>query len=293
MIRFIVSDMDGTLFEGHGETVFDLTARNREAMKRVREAGIQFCVASGRMIGYGIRLLEQYGFDHIRAAGFNGAVCYDDGEFVVTKPVDHALLQKIVPMVKARFPRVEVIQIQGLGSERIFTEKDTAGSKEHYSREIAKVGIGKVPPVTVEEFLEDDHGILPGKLSITMPTRQECLEVIAAVQELAADTCFITMSGETLIEIGNRESGKNVFVSYLRRAYGLKREEIAVIGDALNDAEMYDEAGLCFAMESGDPAVKRRAHLVVADVAECVDECIRRNQAERKGTGDFPEAVFL
>ena len=283
MIKFIVSDMDGTLFEGHGETVFDLTPRNREALRRVQEAGIQFCVASGRMIGYGIRLLEQYGFDHIRAAGFNGAVCYDDGEFVDTKPVDYALLQKIVPMVKARFPQVQVIQIQGLGSERIFTSVDMAGSKEHYRKEIAKVGIGKLPPVTVEEFLEDAHGILPGKLSITMPTRRECLEVIAAVQDLVKDTCFITMSGETLIEIGNSESGKNVFVSYLRRAYGLQKEEIAVIGDALNDAEMFDEAGLCFAMASGDPAVKKRADVVVPDVCACIDECIARNQAEQAG----------
>ena len=283
MIKCIVSDMDGTLFEGHGETVFDLTERNRKALQRVREAGIQFCVASGRMIGYGIRLLEQYGFEHIRAAGFNGAVCYDDGEFVDTKPVDRTLLQKIVPMVKERFPRVEVIQIQGLGSERIFTRVDTAGSKEHYRKEIEKVGIGKLPPVTVEEFLEDDHGILPGKLSITMPTRQECLEVIGAVQDMVKDTCFITMSGETLIEIGSRESGKNVFVSYLRKAYGLKREEIAVIGDALNDAEMFDEAGLCFAMASGDGAVQRRADLVVRDVAECIDICIARNEAESLG----------
>ena len=104
MIKFIVSDMDGTLFEGHGETVFDLTERNQAALKRVQEAGIEFCVASGRMIGYGIRLLERYGFRHIRAAGFNGAVCYDDGEFVDTKPVDYGLLQKIVPMIQEKFP---------------------------------------------------------------------------------------------------------------------------------------------------------------------------------------------
>ena len=280
MIKFIVSDMDGTLFEGHGETVFDLTERNQAALKRVQEAGIEFCVASGRMIGYGIRLLERYGFRHIRAAGFNGAVCYDDGEFVDTKPVDYGLLQKIVPMIQEKFPQVQVIQIQGLGSERIFSRADRSGAKARYGREIEKIGIGKLPDITVEEFLQDAQGILPGKLSIIMPTRAECLQVIEAVQSLVADKCFITMSDETLIEIGNRETGKNVFVNYLRRAYGLKKEEISVIGDALNDGAMFDEAGLCFAMESGDGAVKRRADVVVPDVCSCIDDCIARNRAE-------------
>ena len=87
MIKWIVSDLDGTLFEGHGETVFDLSPANEAALQAVQNAGIEFSAASGRMIGYGIHLLEKYGFPQIRTAGFNGAVCYDQGQFVVT----HAL----------------------------------------------------------------------------------------------------------------------------------------------------------------------------------------------------------
>ena len=83
MIKWIVSDLDGTLFEGHGETVFDLCPANEAALKALQRQGIEFCVASGRMIGYGIHLLEKYGFRAIRAAGFNGAVCYDQGQVSV------------------------------------------------------------------------------------------------------------------------------------------------------------------------------------------------------------------
>ena len=79
MIKWIVSDLDGTLFEGHGETVFDLSPANEAALQAVQNAGIEFSAASGRMIGYGIHLLEKYGFPQIRTAGFNGAVCYDQG----------------------------------------------------------------------------------------------------------------------------------------------------------------------------------------------------------------------
>ena len=38
MIKILISDMDGTLFAGHGKTVFDLTQRNNEALERMPAA---------------------------------------------------------------------------------------------------------------------------------------------------------------------------------------------------------------------------------------------------------------
>lgn len=280
MIKFIVSDMDGTLFEGHGETVFDLTERNQAALKKVQQSDIEFCVASGRMIGFGTHLMERYGFKRVRAAGFNGAVCYDQGEFVATRPLDRELIRQIVEMLKESFPQTKVIQIQGLNSERIFTSLDHP-VVETYRQSIAKIGIGRIMDFTVDDFLEDDHGTMAGKLSVTMNNKEECLEVIQAVRAIVKDQCFVTMSNDTLIEIGNCHASKGVFVRYLREAYHLEKEEIAVIGDAMNDTEMYPEAGLCFAMENASEEVKAMADVIVKDVAQCIEFCIRRNEEEK------------
>ena len=279
MIKYIVSDMDGTLFAGHGDTVFDLSDRNRAALEKAREAGMGFCVASGRMIEYGIRLLTMYGFPKICCAGFNGGVCYDDGEIVVSLPLDMELLRRAVEVVEEEFPQYQVIQIQGLNSVRVFTDKDGSVA-DRYRRECARLGIARVADFTVDEFLSDPRDVIPGKLSFIMNSREECEAVRERLRQVLGDTCFITFSDTRLMEVCPREAGKNVFVRYLREAYGLKKEEIAVIGDALNDAEMYSEAGLCFAMASGEPAVKEMADVVVSDVAECIEECLRRNAAE-------------
>ena len=40
MIKWIVSDLDGTLFDGHGETVLDLSAENEAALREIQQAGI-------------------------------------------------------------------------------------------------------------------------------------------------------------------------------------------------------------------------------------------------------------
>lgn len=277
MIKFIVSDMDGTLFEGHGETVFDLTKRNEEALAKLRNSKIEFCVASGRMIGFGLRLMEKYQFSKVRAAGFNGAVCYDQGQFVSVYQLDPALIRQIVDMLNQQYPDYEIIQVQGLNSERIFTDLKHP-IIDYYNKSIAKIGIGKVMDFTVEDFLNGKTDTLAGKLLVTMPTKERTLEVKEKIQAIVKDACFVTMSNDTLIEIGNASANKGVFVKYLKEAYHLTSDEIAVIGDAMNDTEMFPESSYTFAMKSGNEQVKKMADYVVDDVAECIDICLKLNE---------------
>ena len=98
MIKWIVSDLDGTLFDGHGETVLDLSAENEAALREIQQAGIEFSAASGRMIGYSIHLMKKYGFSKIRAAGFNGAVGYDQGKWVAVRALKRETLGQIIQL---------------------------------------------------------------------------------------------------------------------------------------------------------------------------------------------------
>ena len=79
MIRALISDLDNTLFLGHGETVFDLTARNAEGLAELREAQVALYTASGRMSAFGEELLRRNGFTDIRSSGFDGASGTDQG----------------------------------------------------------------------------------------------------------------------------------------------------------------------------------------------------------------------
>ena len=268
MIKWIVSDLDGTLFEGHGETVFDLCPANEAALKALQRQGIEFCVASGRMIGYGIHLLEKYGFRAIRAAGFNGAVCYDQGQFVVTDPLQVRQLREIVAILDGEFPQWTMIQVQGMNSERIFADP-LHPTAQRYRKECAELGIGQVMDFTLDEFLNDDRGILAGKLSLTLPSPEVCLAALLRLRERLQGQCFVTQSGKQLLEIGNGAAHKGVFIDYLKTAYKLKAEEIAVIGDAQNDAEMFAGAGHTFAMQSGSPKLQRIAGHIVESRSGC------------------------
>ena len=40
MIKCLVTDLDGTLFDGHGASLFDLTKRNMEGLIKAKEHGL-------------------------------------------------------------------------------------------------------------------------------------------------------------------------------------------------------------------------------------------------------------
>ena len=276
MIKWIVSDLDGTLFEGHGETVFDLSPANEAALQAVQNAGIEFSAASGRMIGYGIHLLEKYGFPHIRTAGFNGAVCYDQGQFVVTHALAIRHIRQIVEITRKACPQCTMIQVQGLNSERILANLQDPIA-EHYRKECAKLGIGQVMDFTLDQYLDDSQGILAGKLSLTFDSQEACLAARRQLSEPLDHSCFIAQSGERLLEIGSGSAHKGVFIDYLKQTYSLRANEIAVIGDSLNDAEMFAGADHTFAMQSGSPELQRKAGHIVESAADAINWCLDYN----------------
>lgn len=276
MIKILISDMDGTLFAGHGKSVLDLSARNNEALERIRKSSMDFYVASGRMIGFGIRVLKDHGFTDIKAAGFNGAVVYDNGKFPVSYKLDKELIRQIINMLETEFPDYDIIQVQGMNSERIFNVREHP-SITAYRKQIAETGIGVIPDYTIDDFLDHDTGSEAGKFSITLKDALQCEQVRKRLGEILSDSCFVAKSGDVLLEIGNAGASKGVFAKYLKETLDLKKEEIACIGDELNDAEMYPYAGVKFAMASGRDAVKYMSDYVVEDVAEAIDICLKLN----------------
>ena len=163
-----------------------------------------------------------------------------------------------------------------MNSERIFADP-LHPTAQRYRKECAELGIGQVMDFTLDEFLNDDRGILAGKLSLTLPSPEVCLAALLRLRERLQGQCFVTQSGKQLLEIGNGAAHKGVFIDYLKTAYKLKAEEIAVIGDAQNDAEMFAGAGHTFAMQSGSPKLQRIAGHIVESAADAINWCLDYN----------------
>ncbi|MCF0115272.1 MAG: HAD family phosphatase [Erysipelotrichaceae bacterium] len=278
MIKAIISDMDGTLFLGHKATLLDLSDRNEVAIAHMKQEGIDLYVASGRMVPYGVKLLEKYGFKDVKAGGYNGAIGYDNGEIKYAYTITPAIIYKVLDLVEQDFvDTCETMFLQTVDAKRIFRVVNHPISHK-FRKEMSELGIGEVPYYSIREYAAMDEVKNAQKLTMNMNSHEAAVKLSEALQDLVADTCFITFSSDKVVEVGNIIANKGTFVKYIKDSCGYSEDEVAVIGDALNDAEMFPESNFSFAMASGSDDCKKKANYMVEDVAECIEWCINYNK---------------
>ncbi len=276
MIKCLVSDLDGTLFLGHQETVFDLSLVNEKALEKVRNSEIHFYVASGRTVYYGIELLKKYGFDDIILAGFNGSIIFDNGSTIERHCLNNSQVISLIEKIETTFSDFLNIQLQGFNGDRIFYYFDKISSK--LIDELNRNQIGKIIDSDLKKLINQGFDI--AKLSITFETKEKCNECFQIINEEWTNFFYMAQSNPTLIEIVDKSSNKGNFIRYLSEKFNFKREEIACIGDEMNDLEMFDYCGTTFAMSNGNERVKEKAKYIVQNVAECIEKCIQLNAEE-------------
>ena len=82
------------------------------------------------------------------------------------------------------------------------------------------------------------------------------------LQALVGDGATARRSQAKYLDLTPPGTDKGYAVRAFARHYGVKLEEVAVIGDMANDLPMFETAGLAIAMGNGAPEVKQRADLV-------------------------------
>lgn len=275
MIKCLVTDLDGTLFDGHGQTVFDLTSRNVDGLKKAKQHGLTIAVASGRIIGYAQKVMEIQPFDPYLICGFNGAIMkYNDEPFTYVD-MERDTFKSLVAMVKTS-AGVDAIQLQTLDSMRVFEDTDSALANK-YKKEVKSIGIGKVCDVTIQQWFNHYPSSRIGKLSIYMHD-------LGSTNQLMHDLTIqfhnlnVTKSNQLLIEVMRKKANKGTFIDFIMDHTGWTKDEIATIGDNHNDLAMSQKVSTSFGIETGDQHFLDQITYPVQDVAQAIDMIIDMNQ---------------
>jgi Cof subfamily protein (haloacid dehalogenase superfamily) len=244
-ISLVLADVDGTLVTE--EKI--LTGRARQAVRRLRDAGIRFAITSGRPPrGMGM-LFDPLDLD-TPIAGFNG------GLFV--KRDLSILAQRTVPADVTR-QAIGLIRNHGLdawiysGNDWFITKHDAP----HVAREAWTV---KFEPTVVTDFegrldqvakivgVSDDHDRV-----------QRCE---ADAQAMFGQRATAARSQPYYLDITNKNANKGAVVEYLSDHVGVPTEQIVTIGDQPNDVLMFNRSGLSIAMGNASDEVKAQAKAV-------------------------------
>jgi Cof subfamily protein (haloacid dehalogenase superfamily) len=245
-IRFLLSDMDGTLLlPDHS-----LSQRTVDAVRSLREAGVLFSLATGRPPRAMLQQIEALGVDLPTAAFNGGTIVNPDGSVLVAHylPVTVAL---ITLTLFADVPDIEVWVFSG-GDWLV---KDPSGPMVPREQH----GLG-YPPVMVESFEPYLEQI--DKIVATSHNTQLLIELEAQLLPQVEGQAQVSRSQPVYLDVTAMQANKGQALATLAEFVGVPLAQTAALGDGGNDPAMFHRAGFSIAMGQAEEAVKRQADVI-------------------------------
>lgn len=260
-IRFVLSDMDGTLLlPDHS-----LSQRTIDAVRALRSAGVFFSLATGRPPKAMLQQIEALGID-VPTAGFNGGTLVNpDGSILVA----HHLPAEAALIALALFtpqPDVEV----WVFADGDWMLRDATGPMVPREQH----GLG-YPPVVVESFEPFLDRI--DKIVAASANTELLIELEAQLQPKVDGLAQVSRSQPVYLDVTAMQANKGEALATLAAHLGVPLEQTAAIGDGGNDPAMFHVAGLSIAMGQAEETVKRQASVVTgSNVEDGAAEAIER-----------------
>lgn len=260
MIKLFAFDIDGTLLDNNSK----VTDESREALKKLDDAGIKVVLASGRVfpsIKYNQKLLGITG----PIVATNGSLISLDGkEMYKSYYIEDDLLKKLYEFcleykMDFHFYDEDNYYTNRLNLDRIKHLKIDNDFGMNYQVDL----IIKNDPVSY--LINQGKKAIKFQISGIDEKEISKEKIIDLLDKDFGEDLYITASGDSLLEIGNKNATKWTSIEEICDKLGIYTNEVAAIGDAYNDIPMVKGAGLGFAMGNAKDKLKEVADVIVAD----------------------------
>lgn len=249
-IRVIATDMDGTLLDPKGQ--LDLP-RLEKILDKLDQCDIRFVIATGNEV-HRMRQLLGHLTERVVLVVANGARIFENNELIQAQTWDDAMVDKALGHFKGRECQDQFVVTAMNGGfvkkGTVFTELDKFMTPEMIEKLYQRMNF-------VDEF---DSSLFGGVLKMSMVVGEERLDsVLQEVNDLFDGRVRAVSSGYGCIDILQDGIHKAWGLVELLKRWNLKPEQIMAFGDSENDIEMLELAGISYAMENAEEAVKRIA----------------------------------
>lgn len=296
MIKLIVSDMDGTLFN----TDQEISPLNLAAIKEAEKQGVRFMIATGRSMDTIGPTADKYGLN----CGFilmNGAEVRDEKRNIIsTINIENDILPTLAHTLDRLGYIPEYMTNQGA---------QICGSRERMELNMGyrMLCLDRSHTLTLEEAIE------AGKTSIFMKslTRNDTLEDMLAkqlevrkiivfnpnIEENRKNRQELIQGFPELTILSSYPDNIEINAKYAQKGYGLEKaiekmgiskEEVSVFGDGLNDLSMFELFQNSFAPVNAEPEIQSKAKEIIPSnnddgVGKKIFELLYKNKEENMG----------
>lgn len=257
-IRLVAIDIDGTLVDSEGQ----VSAVTRQAVQRVRDAGITVLIATGRRYLTARPAAAQLETDVLIAA-HNGALLKDmQGQVLQALELgQYRAQQAAAALLNMGY---DPLVFQGT--------QDAASIWINRSSEIAADG-------WFRSYLERNAPHLHIADSLADATFGDVLEVVSVIpkaelaetmtsleNELGEDVRLICQvpphDTRAFLEIANPQVSKAAPLRFLTDQLGITAAQIMAFGDNYNDLDMLEYAGVAYLMDNAPDDLKQRGYAI-------------------------------
>ena len=251
MIKLIAIDMDGTLLNSKKELLEETKQYFKNFHNKNTETLLVLCTGRPKT---GIRpYLKDLGYleENHYIISQNGASIYESqtGKRVMDAFVDSTAIQKWIELGKKHG-----ISVMGAGVDYYYSFDEDPTEWMEFDLKLVSGKLKRIP--TKESLNIDFYKIL------LMGDEEQLNEFETIIPKEWRDEFYVVRSQKYLVEILKKGVNKAFGLEKLAAELNIYPCEIAAIGDAANDIEMLEYAGLAIAMGNASKEVKAIANIV-------------------------------
>jgi Cof subfamily protein (haloacid dehalogenase superfamily) len=250
-IAAVLADVDGTLVTKNKT----LTPRALQAIEALHERSVLFAITSGRP-PRGMRMLVHPLEIRGPMAAFNGGIIVQpDLSIVDERAVPDDLAAAILDAIRAHQLYAWIYR----GADWYVTDPQAP----HAEREATTV---QFQPTVVPSY----NGLLDRIVKIVgvSDDHDQVAKCEAALQREFGDHVSAARSQPHYVDVTHPTANKGVVVERLSNYYNIPLDQIATLGDQLNDVLMFRRSGVSIAMGNASEEVQHQATYVTASNEE-------------------------
>ncbi len=268
MIKCIVCDLDGTLFYGFGNDIYDLSDESVKALDTMKENGIQFAISSGRQYPIAREIMKRYVHVFGPSCNMTGSIIFDHDQIVWKNFMDRKEIDAVYEVIKdLDYGYIECFKEDGVCISEIKDLDFYHSIKDHESKD------------TLFGFKENiDRFSELGKIMLVHKDSETCRRSLEVIRKGLGGIVDFTISTGRYLEVIKKGCDKKNIIAYLEEAYGYSNDEIAAVGDSENDMAMLKGVKYSYIMSHACEELKRQCYRSVDNVLEAVKDVLEINR---------------